>query len=137
MGFFCLGKQTEVCFVEKWVSRQIIGGTCVFITSKSLSFFFFLFSSLLALIVWCRGSTLLYCLVSSAGGLSRKQLSKGNLLHSPFQKHSFSLHEPVSLSKMVFLTAPAQALFSDSPPQSRTHTQEASMLLPSVELSHC
>lgn len=95
---------------------QIIGGTCVFITSESLFF--------LAVIVWCCGYTLLYCLVSSAGGLWCKQLSKGNLLHSPFQKHSLFLHEPVSLSMIVFLTAPAQALFSDSPPPSHTHTHK-------------
>ena len=31
---------------------------------------------------------MLHCLVSSAGGLSCKQLSKGNYLHSPFQKTS-------------------------------------------------
>lgn len=54
------------------------GGTCIHNTSASL---------LIVGFVWCCGSSLLYCLVSSSGGLSCKQLSKGNLLHSSFQKH--------------------------------------------------
>lgn len=91
-------------------------------------------SFLLVGIVWCCGSSLLYCLVSSAGGLSCKQLSKGNLLHSPFQKLSLLfIPGPVSLSVVVFFLTvclspsvppphPLSFCFSITHPHTHTHT---------------
>lgn len=98
----CLGKITIrfPFWRSGWVWRWSLEGTCIENISASL---------LLVTIVWCCGSSLPHCLVSSAGGLSCKQLLKGILLHSTFQKHFpfFNLNSgPVSLSVGFFLAVP-------------------------------
>lgn len=89
---FCLAKMTIGFPLTKKLGKwgdQAWRDVCIHNTSASF---------LSGGIVWCCGSSFVYCLVSSAGGLSCKQLSEGNLLHFPFQKHSFSVSTSVSLS---------------------------------------
>lgn len=104
LGFFC-------CKVGKWAD-EAWRDMCIHNTSASF---------LSVYIVWCCGSSLLYCLVSSAGGLSCKQL-KGEPSPFSFSKELSSFFQPVSLSVVIFLSACPLSFCSPDLHHTPTHT---------------